>query len=240
MKKKTRFLFISILFLTNSILLAQDSKSNRTEIWKGFNISSKIKKFEFKIAGQIRLKDFGELYNQSLIDFKLNYKLLSFMNIGYEKRLINAYDDFGKEIGFDNFHRDKTFISFQYKFDRSKIKLTIKNQKKYSYNELKSHKNNEFWRIEFENDYNIKNFKYDPIIGFEIFYKNEIDFSSSYDKYRIQLGSSLGKKKNFSLKYMFENTTGNNIRNPTHILKSIYKFDVFKFKKTKKVFKSFW
>ena len=53
MKKKTRFLFISILFLTNSILLAQDSKSNRTEIWKGFNISSKIKKFEFKIKLEI-------------------------------------------------------------------------------------------------------------------------------------------------------------------------------------------
>jgi len=232
MKKIYKIAVLSVLFLNISIAYTQDSNiTNKTSFWKSLKVNNELKNFHFNLEGQLRLKNYGQLYDESLFEIELKYDLFKFLNFGYVKRFINNYDDNGKKNGFENFYRDQFFLEISHKIKRSDFNLKLKNQKKFSVNKLLNHKNNHFWRLQFDYKYDIKKFKYNPKIGFEFFYKDKLDLSSEFDKYRIKLGTNFGNKNKFQFQYIYENETNSNNNQPNHILKFTNSFDILKKKK---------
>ena len=218
MKKISLFFFI-ITILNN--LYAQDD-SDKLESWKGIKVTKELNNFKVNLSGEIRLKDYGEIYNQSLFEPELEYRF-KFIKLGYNIRYINEYDDQGKITGFQNFIRNQKYIEFSQKINRTKISLKYIDQQKKAVKFNFSNKNIDYSRLQLNLAYNIKKFKFDPKIGLELFYKDDINFKNRRDKFRFKLGSEFGKKNKIKFTYIIENQLN---KLTTHIIKSIYEINL--------------
>ncbi len=168
------------------------------------------------------MKDYGEIYNQSLFEPELEYRF-KFIKLGYNIRYINEYDDQGKITGFQNFIRNQKYIEFSQKINRTKISLKYIDQQKKAVKFNFSNKNIDYSRLQLNLAYNIKKFKFDPKIGLELFYKDDINFKNRRDKFRFKLGSEFGKKNKIKFTYIIENQLN---KLTTHIIKSIYEINL--------------
>ena len=140
-------------------------------------------------------------------------------------------DDEGGVQGHEKFNRYHANLRSRISLKKLSFRFRIQYQKKIQ-NKIDNALERNFWRLKLESEYNIKNWKYDPRIGFEMFLRDEINFGENYERYRLYFGTkfNLKKRKSFSIRYIIQKYLNN--QNPTlHILRLSYNYEIKKKKK---------
>lgn len=205
---KKQILVVSVLFLSLSLINAQDSVTVRDfESWNSVGIEKKFldKKLTLALEQEIRMDENSSHLNIYFTDIHVEYKFLKTLKTGAGYRFIRN----NKKDGFVNEQRLNFDISYTQKIDRLKFgcrfrvqsrKVLSDNDKEYGYPIVK-------YRFRFKGIYNIKNWKPDPYMSGEIFYSKETSTVnyietitekyevSGFQKFRFKTGISYPIKK---------------------------------------------
>ena len=182
-------------------------------------------------SGDLRLKSIGNSYKKSFFQLESDFKIQKNLVFGLAYRNMDELDDVGGVQGHEKFNRYHANLRSGISLKKLSFRFRIQYQKKIQ-NKIENALERNFWRLKLESEYNIKNWKYDPRIGFEMFLRDEINFVENYERYRLYLGTkfNLKKRKSFSIRYIIQKYLNN--QNPTlHILRLSYNYEIKKKKK---------
>ena len=210
--KKQVFIIILIGIATIPVtaLKAQEDNNADTgsfESWNGLQVDySLTKKIELIAEAQVRLKSYGDTYNQAFLELQSVYTPWKFVELGIGYRNVDDLDDNGKKQGHENFYRYHAYVEGKMSFNRMDFSTRIQHQTKREVNNDLSNKGNSYWRTKFNFKYNIRNWKLDPRVGIEFFMREEFNPNNAYDKYRASLGTKvdLKNKQSLLIKYLYE------------------------------------
>ena len=220
-----------IFFLgTLATLVAQneDVYENWSSIKVGYGLTKNI---DIYGGGQLRVKSVGDSYNKSFYEIGTKIKINDYLSSGFGYRGIDQLDDVGNIQGHEKFNRYHAYIRKSLDYKNFNFRFRVQYQKKIQ-NKIDNPEYRNFWRLKLDSEYNIKNWKYDPRIGFEIFLRDEINFNENYEKYRVYFGTkfNLKKRKSLSIRYIMQKYLTN--QNLTlHILRLSYNYEIKKKKK---------
>lgn len=165
-----------------------------------------VKDLKVSLEEQVRLKNFGELFDRNLIETQVNYDFLKDFKAGLGYRYISVNDDEGKRQGIRQRHRVHYRLGYSKKRGRSKFGLRVQYQhrRERDLDGSLSDWENGTWRFRAEHTQDIRNWKLDPELGLEIF--NAVDRPRSDDKYRVIIGTTwrLPGPQELKFKYLFE------------------------------------
>ena len=186
-------------------------------------------------SGDLRLKSIGNSYKKSFFQLESDFKIQKNLFFGLAYRNMDELDDEGGVQGHEKFNRYHANLRSGISLKKLSFRFRIQYQKKIQ-NKIDNALERNFWRLKLESEYNIKNWKYDPRIGFEMFLRDEINFGENYERYRLYFGTkfNLKKRKSFSIIYIIQKYLNN--QNPTlHILRLSYNYEIKKKKKKKTI-----
>ena len=179
---------------------------HRYENWSSFGIDYSISKnIEIYSAGQLRIKSVGEIYNQSFYEIGLKFKINDFIRSGFGYRGIDQLKDTENNQLHKKFIRYHAFLLGSYNFKKYIFRLRLQFQQK---NAVGNHDltSNNYLRTKFEFTRDVIDWKADPIVGIELFTKENLNFDENFKKYRFSIGTKLDIKKqnSFSINYVFQ------------------------------------
>ena len=220
-----------IFFLgTLATLVAQND--DVYENWSSIEVDYGLtKNIDIYGGGQLRIKSIGDTYNKSFYEIGAKIKINDYLSSGFGYRGIDQLDDVGNIQGHEKFNRYHAYIRKSLDYKNFNFRFRVQYQKKIQ-NKIDNPEYRNFWRLKLDSEYNIKNWKYDPRIGFEIFLRDEINFNENYEKYRVYFGTkfNLKKRKSLSIRYIMQKYLTN--QNLTlHILRLSYNYEIKKKKK---------
>ena len=224
MKIKLSFLFFVLSFLT---IFGQNNEVY--ESWSKVGVEYELNDFvNLNFSGDLRLKSIGNSYKKSFFQLESDFKIQKKLVFGLAYRNMDELDDEGGVQGHEKFNRYHANLRSGISLKKLSFRFRIQYQKKIQ-NKIDNALERNFWRLKLESEYNIKNWKYDPRIGFEIFLRDEINFNENYERYRVYLGTkfNLKKRKSLSIRYIMQKYLTN--QNPTlHILRISYNYQIKK------------
>ncbi|HPM12226.1 MAG TPA: DUF2490 domain-containing protein [Bacteroidales bacterium] len=196
-------------------------------------------KFDINSQAQIRFNRISQYYEQYNFDldfvYKLVYSLKFFVGAKYTSIHVNEYGD-----NFVEKHI-RTNYGILYKFDIERYTLVAKIRYHDYFNMSHRQKYNKreqsCIRTYFELSYNIRNWKLDPIIFAEYFYRTSAELKRPKDKfvmdtrppsnkYRLGVGTEykLYKNNSLSLQYIYDCEIKTWNPSLTHIIEISYKY----------------
>ena len=227
MKIKLSLIFF-LLTIVSLIAQNDDVYENWSSIEVDYGLTENI---DIYGGGQLRVKSVGESYNKSFYEIGTKIKINDYLSSGFGYRGIDQLDDVGNIQGHEKFNRYHAYIRKSLDYKNFNFRFRVQYQKKIQ-NKIDNPEYRNFWRLKLDSEYNIKNWKYDPRIGFEIFLRDEINFNENYEKYRVYFGTkfNLKKRKSLSIRYIMQKYLTN--QNLTlHILRLSYNYEIKKKKK---------
>jgi len=193
---KTRIIYLSIILLS---ILFENKIFSQTkeyievrdfETWSSLALQYKIKKkLSFELEEQLRLANNSTEIDQYFTNFQIDYKILKNWEFSSGFRYIKANDP----IGFKTNLRYNIDLSYDHKISNFDFQYRLRFQNKWELPDFSIPKNQ--FRLKTSVEYNIKNWKLDPNLSFEIFKDNETGFMQSFDKYRFTLKTDYKIKK---------------------------------------------
>lgn len=234
-------LLLGILLLGQSTVRAQDRQEKVDfQLWVGTKFTTKISKFwEVNLLMQSRMKSnatkldrvFGELEAYYNLRF---HPIVKPMKIGVGLRYIG---DDGNNDEIRESLRLHVDIEYKRKIKRFDISYRARYQIKISFTkEPPLFKN--VWAHDIRNlikvGYNVKKWKLDPVIWFELFHHDEVGVFNGFTKYRVGFKTDydFGKGHKIGGKYFVEMETRYYAPKITHVVALSYRY-VWKFKKKK-------
>ena len=230
---KIKLLLIFFLLTIVSLIAQNDDVY---ENWSSIEVDYGLtKNIDIYGGGQLRIKSVGDTYNKSFYEIGTKIKINDYLSSGFGYRGIDQLDDVGNIQGHEKFNRYHAYIRKSLDYKNFNFRFRVQYQKKIQ-NKIDNPEYRNFWRLKLDSEYNIKNWKYDPRIGFEIFLRDEINFNENYEKYRVYFGTkfNLKKRKSLSIRYIMQKYLTN--QNPTlHILRISYNYEIKKKKEKKTI-----
>ena len=228
---KTRT-FIAVLTCIFTLpLFAQDTiVVQDLETWSSISANYKLnKKWSLSLEEQLRLKSNSSELDQFFTEVGTKYKVAKGFTTGVAARYIRENDNEGKVQGMENHLRFHLDVSYRHKIDRLRLKYRVRGQTKSELGVITSEWENKL-RLLLKANYNIKNWKLDPFVSTEIF--REVS-SSSFEKYRLTLGTSYKFKNKSELGafYRLEKELKETLPKSTNVIGVSYQLN---FKKDKK------
>ena len=182
---------LSLLFFVLSFLTIFGQNSEVYESWSKFGVEYKLNDFvNLNFSGDLRLKSIGNSYKKSFFELESDFKIQKNLVFGLAYRNMDELDDEGGIQGHEKFNRYHTYIRKAIDYKNFNFRFRVQYQKKIQ-NKIDNPEHRNFWRLKFDSEYNIKNWKYDPRIGFEMFLRDEINFGENYERYRLYFGTKL-------------------------------------------------
>ena len=223
---------LSLLFFLGTLLTLVAQNEDVYENWSSIKVGYGLtKNIDIYGGGQLRVKSVGDSYNKSFYEIGTKIKINDYLSSGFGYRGIDELDDVGNIQGHEKFNRYHAYIRKSLDYKNFNFRFRVQYQKKIQ-NKIDNPEYRNFWRLKLDSEYNIKNWKYDPRIGFEIFLRDEINFNENYEKYRVYFGTkfNLKKRKSLSIRYIMQKYLTN--QNLTlHILRLSYNYEIKKKKK---------
>ena len=227
---------LSLLFFLGTLLSIFAQNEDVYENWSSIKVDYELtKNVDIYGGGQLRIKSVGDSYNKSFYELGAKIKINDHLSSGFGFRGIDELDDVGNIQGHEKFNRYHAYIRKSLDYKNFNFRFRVQFQKKIQ-NKIDNPEYRNFWRLKLDSEYNIKNWKYDPRIGFEIFLRDEINFNENYEKYRVYFGTkfNLKKRKSLSIRYIMQKYLTN--QNPTlHILRISYNYEIKKKKEKKTI-----
>ena len=227
---------LSLIFFVLSFLTIFGQNNEVYESWSKVGVEYELNDFvNLNFSGDLRLKSIGNSYKKSFFQLESDFKIQKKLVFGLAYRNMDELDDEGGVQGHEKFNRYHANLRSGISLKKLSFRFRIQYQKKIQ-NKIDNALERNFWRLKLESEYNIKNWKYDPRIGFEMFLRDEINFGENYERYRLYFGTkfNLKKRKSFSIRYIIQKYLNN--QNPTlHILRLSYNYEIKKKKKKKTI-----
>ena len=227
---------LSLIFFLGTLATLVAQNDDVYENWSSIEVDYGLtKNIDIYGGGQIRIKSVGDTYNKSFYEIGAKIKINDYLSSGFGYRGIDELDDVGNIQGHEKFNRYHAYIRKSLDYKNFNFRFRVQYQKKIQ-NKIDNPEYRNFWRLKLDSEYNIKNWKYDPRIGFEIFLRDEINFNENYEKYRVYFGTkfNLKKRKSLSIRYIMQKYLTN--QNLTlHILRLSYNYEIKKKKKKKTI-----
>ena len=223
---------LSLIFFLGTLATLVAQNDDVYENWSSIEVDYGLtKNIDIYGGGQLRIKSVGDTYNKSFYEIGAKIKINDYLSSGFGYRGIDQLDDVGNIQGHEKFNRYHAYIRKSLDYKNFNFRFRVQYQKKIQ-NKIDNPEYRNFWRLKLDSEYNIKNWKYDPRIGFEIFLRDEINFNENYEKYRVYFGTkfNLKKRKSLSIRYIMQKYLTN--QNLTlHILRLSYNYEIKKKKK---------
>ena len=223
---------LSLIFFLGTLATLVAQNDDVYENWSSIEVDYGLtKNIDIYAGGQLRIKSVGDTYNKSFYEIGAKIKINDYLSSGFGYRGIDQLDDVGNIQGHEKFNRYHAYIRKSLDYKNFNFRFRVQYQKKIQ-NKIDNPEYRNFWRLKLDSEYNIKNWKYDPRIGFEIFLRDEINFNENYEKYRVYFGTkfNLKKRKSLSIRYIMQKYLTN--QNLTlHILRLSYNYEIKKKKK---------
>jgi hypothetical protein len=225
-----------LLLLVNTIT-AQDGQYIEVrdfETWTSGKLKLKAnKKWNFGLQAQMRLDNNSSELKGFFTELSTGYKLFKGMKIGAGIRYINKNDNEGAVQGAEHYFRYNLDATYKHKIDRLALKYRFRYQNR---NEMGISKEEgdvhlQYFRLKASIEYNIKDWKLDPVLSGEIFNKYEKNgYSNGFSDYRITIGTNYKTKGygEIGLFYRLENEITSFYPKTTHILRVKYTYTLKK------------
>ena len=187
------------------------------EGWAKAGVNVKLNKnWSFGLEEQLRLKSNASEVDAFFTELNARYKFETGLSLGAGFRFIRENDNEGKIQGYESHMRYNFDIGFKHSLDRLKLGYRVRFQSK---NEIGSTIDpldvaSNHLRLKAGGEYNIKNWKFDPKLSFELFHHMEEGEENGLSKFRATIGTSYDLKKygDIGLFYRLEREL-----NPTYV-----------------------
>lgn len=209
--KNTHFLTLFLIFFSATAFGQNEIQTRDLESWSTISANKKFSKvFGINLEQSLRMYDNSSQIDQYFTNLDLNFKLAKGLSLTGGVRFIGDRD---KDDGiYENRLRFNGDISYKHSVDRFTLKYRIRLQTR---NELGlSREEGDFainaFRIRAGAKYNIKNWKLDPEVSYELFRESGRYIVSSFNKYRISVSTKYKFNKLIELKafYRYERGLG--------------------------------
>jgi long-subunit fatty acid transport protein len=219
---KNLLLSTLLLILFSSNATCQNEIQTRDlESWSTVSANKQITKvFGLNLEQSVRMYDNSTKIDQYFTNLDLNFKVGKGFSLTGGFRFIGDRD---KDDGsYENHLRFNGDINYKHSVDRFKfkyrIRLQTKNELAYSREEGDFLRNS--FRIRAGVKYNIKGWKLDPEMSYELFRESGKYMVSSFNKYRISLSTKYKFNKLIELKafYRYERGLGSLLPQSTNIV----------------------
>lgn len=223
-----RFILLNIFLF--SFLFGTTQAYHEGGMRTGTKLYYKTEKFSFKLAPQLRFDNNYSSLDQGLFEFSVKKHLKNHFDLGIGYRHINKLTYYP----YKRWHYD---IAYKFKVDRTKLKLRVKYQRekqKPPYRDIfTTFEKENHLRYRIDVKYNIKNWKFDPEFGTELFVYSPFNQSRRNSDYRIYLGTQykINKSQKISIQYIFEQDMNHWNPKIDHIINLNYIFTLRKHEK---------
>ena len=210
-----------LILFASSAIGQTEIQTRDLESWSTISVNKKISKvFAINLEQSLRMYDNSAKIDQYFTNLDLNFKVAKGLSLTSGFRFIGDRD---KGDGtYDNHIRFNGDINYKHDVDRFKFKYRIRLQSK---NELAySREEGDFlrnaFRIRAGVKYNIKGWKLDPEMSYELFRESGKYVVSSFNKYRVSLSTKYKFNDLIELKafYRFERGLGSLLPESTNII----------------------
>jgi len=181
-----------LLLFSGTLLYAQQPKTyERFEFELQFNL---LPKLNLEINPEIRFGNFLE-FSELIMQGGLRYKPFKFLKLSGYYRFIGDYTNDDPEY----LHRFAFDAEPKYEINRLELKLRLR-YANYTDFAGETVDNKSYYRYRLQSKYDIKNFKFNPYISWELFQKSD---EKSVYKGRYEVGIEYGFKKNNELEIFY-------------------------------------
>lgn len=222
-------MFFLIGILPNTICFGQEDKD--LENWSSVRLRYKLnKKLAFTLEQQLRLDENISEVSEYFTQLSTKYSISKGFAIGGALRFIREHDNQGNIQGYENHFRFHLQATYKHKIDAFSLKYRLRYQNKnelgISASEGDYAKNN--IRLKTTLGYNIKNWKLDPEVAFEIFNSFEKEEENEFTKYRLTFGTEYEFKKlgTLGLYYRIQKELNETIPQATNIIGLKYTYTI--------------
>ncbi len=223
----------SLLSVCTTGMFAQDSYSKVTsdfESWHSVRLKAKFnKKFTASLEQGMRLSENSTTLDQALTEIGISYKLTKGLEVGMGTRYI--YDR-TKNDNYENKFRYNLDASYKQEVNRLDLQLRLRfqNKKELDWENVDLDDPSSYFRIKFQTNYNIKNWKLDPEISAEIF--RNLESNGGFDKIRYTIATKYSFKNagDIGVFYRMENELNTSLPKTTYIAGLKYTYTIKPYK----------
>ena len=183
--------FSLLLFLGTLLHAQQPITYERFEFELQFDL---LPKLDLEINPEIRFGNFLE-FSELIMQGGLRYKPFKFLKLSGYYRFIGDYTNDDPEY----LHRFAFDAEPKYEINRLELKLRLR-YANYTDFAGETVDNKSYYRYRLQSKYDIKNFKFNPYISWELFQKSD---EKSVYKGRYEVGIEYGFKKNNELEIFY-------------------------------------
>lgn len=220
MKRLSGILLLCSLLFFNDKAVGQDwrpSYNRDTHTWLSAGMRYKLSpKFIFSAEQELRMDSFGTQLDQYFTQLEGTWKFLPKWSITVGARHIHELDNTGNEQGFEQHFR--FHIDLQNKFKVGSLtfsnRLRYQNRNELGRTQFQGDYTNIFWRYKNSVEWNIKDWKLDPKLSYELFLHRQIGALNGFTQYRISLATTYNLNKKNRLKFMLFRERENRLWNP--------------------------
>ena len=194
--------------------IVEEEDLTDVELWTAAGLKYDFhKRFSFELEEQFRLKDDLSTFSQLFTEGTLTYDpgkmdLLKPLELSIGARHVTKNDTEGNKQGIEYFFRYNLDAAYKLEFDRLSVGYRFRYQSKnqLGISELDGDIPKNDFRHKVTIGYNIKDWKLDPKLTFELFSRNDDQTSYDISRYRVRLGSdySFVKRQDLSFFLMYE------------------------------------
>lgn len=218
--------FYSILFI---IIGANVGYSQDLGAWTSIGLEYKpTKKLSLTLEEEIRLKDNISTVDEYFTEIGAEYELLKHFSMGVGARYIKQNDTEGKIQGYEEHFRFQVDAAYKHKVNEFSMKYRLRYQNKNELGIGTSEGDEAKQNIRFKTsiDYNIKGWKLDPEMSFELFNQFGENEKSELNKYRLSVGTSYDMKDygKINLYYQYEKELNETDPVSQHVIGLKYKY----------------
>ncbi|WP_405607496.1 DUF2490 domain-containing protein [Polaribacter sp. Asnod1-A03] len=199
------------------------------ESWGTIGVEYNLKKWEFNLEQQYRLKENFSETDSYFTQFGVEYEMFKNFKLGAAARFISFNDNVGAIQGYEDHFRFQFDGSYKHKIKNLELGYRLRYQNKNELGISTDDGDNPKHTFRFKTslEYDFKNWKLDPKVSAEIFNRYEEDGDvNTYNKYRFTIGTDYKVKKigKFGLFYRYEKEMNVDLPEVTNIigLKYIY------------------
>lgn len=230
---------LALLFLCGLICVAPKysfAQETDTELWSGAKFEYKIsKKWNVALEQQQRFNDnIGQL-DRNISELEVGYKINKSWDLAGGFRYTGTQDRTGRRQGYKEYYRLQFDVKHDFDVNRAKIKNRFRAQKRSMIENpnFLPRDDRSYLRWKPSVEYDIKNWKLDPVVFGELFYEIDNAIENQFSTYRLGLETDLNLKAHkITFGYVRENGIGHREGRNFNILRIKYGYE-FKPKKKK-------
>jgi len=201
-------------------------------IWTKGAIQYKIKKWTFTADQQLRTEQNTTALDKSITQLESKYKISRKFNLAAGIRYTGINDNEGAIREYENHWRYQVALTYKPKKKKKRIKrlsfqyrLQYQRQKELGKDELDGAFPKTNWRFRIAAKYDIKKWKLDPKISYELFFRKQVGsftafkFFTGFTRFRIKLETDYKLSKRAKLNFFLLKQKENVIwRPPTNFI----------------------